>query len=110
MSNTGPGERSWQVHRAASADINMTVVAYVHYTSDFRRAYRKLPRNIQDAVDKKDKLFRSNPYHSGLNTHKLHKPLEGLWSFWVTRNYRILFEFIEDGAIFYDVGTHDIYR
>ena len=82
----------------------------IHYTSDFRRAYKKLPQHIQNAVDRKDILFRKNPFHPGLKTHKLHNPLEGLWSFWITKNFRVLFEFIKNGAIFYDVGTHDIYK
>lgn len=82
----------------------------VHYTSDFTDAYKKLPTEIKRAVDRKDKIFRENPYHPGLQTHKLGGALEGLWAFWVTKNYRVLFEFIKDETIFYDVGTHDIYK
>ena len=85
-------------------------VSEIHYTLDFRRAYKKLPKHIQNLVDGKDALFRKNPFHSGLKTHKLYKPLGGLWSFWITKNYRVLFEFIKNGAIFYDVGTHDVYK
>lgn len=88
----------------------MASIANVHYASDFRKAYKKLPRNIQNATDRKDRLFRKNSSHPSLKTHKLHGPLDGLWSFWVTRDYRILFEFVKDGAIFYDVGTHEIYK
>ena len=88
----------------------MEKISLVHYTSDFRKAYKRLPKNIQDATDKKDALFRKNPFHPSLKTHKLHGPLDNLWSFWVTRDYRILFEFVKDGVIFYDVGTHEIYR
>lgn len=88
----------------------MERILNVYYTSDFRRSYRQLPRNIQNIADRKDASFRKNPFHSGLRTHKLHGPLSGLWSFWVTRNYRVLFEFIKDGAIFYDIGTHEIYK
>ena len=82
----------------------------IHYTSDFADAYRKLPLEIKKAIDKKDKIFRKNPYHPGLQTHKLNGAFYGLWAFWVTKNYRVLFEFIKDGAIFYDVDTHDIYK
>lgn len=82
----------------------------IHYTSDFRKAYKKIPKNIQNIVDRKDALFRKTPFHSSLRTHKLHGPLDGLWSFWVTRDYRVLFEFVRGGVIFYDVGTHKIYQ
>ena len=88
----------------------MDQIKYVHYTSDFRRAYKKLPRKIQDITDRKDKLFRQQSFHPSLHTHKLHGPLKELWSFWITRDYRVLFEFLKDGVIFYDIGTHDIYR
>lgn len=82
----------------------------IHYTSDFRKAYRRLPKRIQDAVDRKDALFRKNPFNPVVKTHKLHGRLEELWSFWVVFEYRILFEFIDGGAVFYDLGTHDIYK
>ena len=88
----------------------MQVVRRISYTSDFRNAYRRLPGHIQDATDRKDALFRNEPFQPTLRTHKLHGPLQGLWSFSVTRDYRILFEFVKDEAIFYDVGTHSIYR
>lgn len=82
----------------------------VYYTSDFRKSYRKLPKRIQNAVDRKDVLFRKDPHYPSLRTHGLHGPLKGLWSFYVTKNYRVLFEFVDDGAVFYDVGTHSVYR
>ena len=88
----------------------MARIGDIHYTSDFRKSYQKLPRNIQNLVDRKDILFRKEPFHPSLRTHKLHGPLDGLWSFWITRDYRVLFELVKDGVIFYDIGTHGIYR
>ena len=88
----------------------MPKIVRIHYTSDFRKSYHKLPSRIQDIIDRKDIFFREDPFHPILRTHKLHGPLNGLWSFWITREYRVLFEFAKDGAIFYDVGTHGIYQ
>jgi addiction module RelE/StbE family toxin len=86
-------------------------VKKIHYTTDFAKAYKKLPARIQKTVDRKDQLFRENPFNPSLRTHKLHGPLKGLWSFYVTRSYRVLFEFLDgQTAIFYDVGIHEIYR
>ncbi len=82
----------------------------IHYSSEFQRAYKKLPEAVQNMVDRKDRLFRVDPMHPGLHTHKLHGPLAGLWSFYINRDYRVLFEFIKNGALFHDVGTHDIYK
>ncbi|MBU2578687.1 type II toxin-antitoxin system mRNA interferase toxin, RelE/StbE family [Patescibacteria group bacterium] len=89
----------------------MLEITEIHYTHDFKKAYQKLPKNIQKLVDKKDALFRKNPFYLTLNTHKLKGPLQGLWSFSVNFSYRILFEFLnKNSAIFYDVGTHEIYE
>ena len=88
----------------------MSPITRIHYTFAFRRAYKRLPRRIQDVLDRKDRMFRENPFHPMLRTHKLHGPLAGEWSFWVTRDYRVLFEFVRDGALFHDIGTHEIYR
>lgn len=88
----------------------MRSIFRIHYTSDFRKSYKKLPKHIQDIVDKKDVLFRKNPFEHCLRTHKLYGPLKGLWSFWITREYRVLFEFVKNVVIFYDVGAHNIYR
>ena len=83
----------------------------IFYTSDFQKAYRELPVKIQDIVDKKEAIFRKNPRYPSLQTHRLHAPLEALWRFYVTKKkYRVLFEFVANGALFHDVGTHDIYR
>ncbi len=88
----------------------MARILHIHYTSDFQKAYKKLPKEIQNVTDRKDKFFRENAFYPSLQTHKLHGLLSGLWAFWVTGSYRVMFEFIEGGAIFHDVGTHEIYR
>lgn len=85
-------------------------IRHVHYSSDFRTAYRNLPAKLQNLVDKKDAFFRTDLYHPSLRTHKLHGPLADLWAFSINRSYRVLFEFVKDGALFLDIGTHDIYK
>jgi len=89
----------------------MLSIEKIHYAPDFAKAYRRLPVHIQKYIDKKDALFRKNPFHPSLKTHKLRGPLKNLWSFCINRQYRILFEFLgQKTAIFYDVGTHEIYK
>ena len=86
-------------------------VTRIHITSSFTRAYRKLPNPIQESAKKKDKWFRHHAFDSRLKTHKLRGELEGYWSYSVNESYRILFRFVgSDEAIYYDIGTHDIYR
>lgn len=83
----------------------------VHSTSAFEKSLRKLPVWIQDLAEKKDKWFRKNAFDPRLRTHKLRGELEEYWSYSINYKYRILFRFINDTeAIYYDIGTHDIYR
>ena len=83
----------------------------VHSTSEFGKSFRKLPGHIQDLAEKKDKWFRRNAFDSRLHTHKLKGELEGYWSYYINRKYRVLFRFLNgDEVIYYDIGTHEIYK
>lgn len=59
----------------------MSRIKEIHYTLDFKKSYEKLPKNLQRIVDRKDALFRKNPFHPSLNTHKLKGPLKDLGPF-----------------------------
>lgn len=86
-------------------------VSKVHTTSDFEKSFHKLPIYIQNLAIKKDKWFRKDAFDRRLHTHKLKGELEGYWSYSINYEYRILFRFLNDGeAIYYDIGTHDIYK
>jgi len=83
----------------------------VHSTSDFEKSFRKLPAIIQDLAEKKHKLFHIDAFDPCLHTHKLKGELEGFWAYSVNYQYRIMFKFIDDNTVlYYDIGTHDIYR
>ena len=91
----------------------MTVrpIATVHTTADFEKSFRTLPRHLQDLAERKDQWFRMNAFDARLRTHKLHGGLEGHWSYSVNYQYRVLFRFLaSDAVLYYDIGTHDIYR
>jgi len=62
-------------------------------------------------AERKEQLFRIDPFHASLETHKLHGGDAPAWAFSVDRKYRIKFLFLgNDRVLFLDVGTHDIYR
>ena len=83
----------------------------VHSTSEFEKSFRKLPGYIQDLAEKKDKWFRRNAFDPRLHTHKLKGELEGYRSYYINRKYRVLFRFLNgDEVIYYDIGTHEIYK
>jgi mRNA-degrading endonuclease YafQ of YafQ-DinJ toxin-antitoxin module len=86
-------------------------IAAVHLTSDFQKSFRRLPKNIRRLAEKKDRWFRSDAFDPRLETHKLKGELAGYWAYSVNYQHRILFAFLgSDEVIYYDVGTHEIYR
>lgn len=82
----------------------------IFYHPRFRRAYKKLSTELKSKAEIKEKLFRVNPFHPSLDTHKLHGKLKNQWSFSVDIKYRILFEFDSQDVIFFDIGDHEIYK
>ena len=89
----------------------MSKISKSHSALYFEKKFEKLPRNIKKISVKKILLFENNPYHPSLNTHKLKGPLAGYWSFYINKNYRVLFRFLENNeVIYYDIDTHDIYK
>lgn len=83
---------------------------YVLYHPQFQRDFDRLPKRVQDSAIRAEKLFRNNPRHPSLKTHKLHGKMRGLLSFSVTREYRIVFELSDDRVVFLIIGKHEIYR
>ncbi len=84
----------------------MTII----YSTKFAKEYRKLPLKIKLLAEKKEKVFRQNPYQASLKTHKLTGSLAGYSAFSINYQYRIIFEFRENDEVwFHAVGTHAIY-
>lgn len=82
----------------------------VIYSPRFARDYKKLPTGIKDIAEKKENIFRNNPFDTRLKTHKLTGQLDGYWALSVTHSYRIIFDFVgEDTVRFYRVGPHTVY-
>ncbi len=75
----------------------------------FDRDYARLPRNIQERVDKQLSLLFSNPYHGSLQTQKMRGHAD-IWEARVTGSYRFTFKIVGDTYRLRRVGTHEIYR
>ncbi|HAV66731.1 TPA: type II toxin-antitoxin system mRNA interferase toxin, RelE/StbE family [Candidatus Beckwithbacteria bacterium] len=83
----------------------------IYYSSKFSREYKKLPTNIKSLAEEKEPIFRKNPHHPKLKTHKLTGKLKSYWAFSIDYQHRIIFEFINKNAVwFHSVGTHQVYR
>jgi len=85
---------------------------HVEYSNKYLKAASRLSAKLIALADKKEALFRSDPFHPSLETHKLHGKEKDAWAFSVTQKYRIKFLFLTDTIVlFLDVGTHnDVYR
>ncbi|OGZ96404.1 MAG: hypothetical protein A2679_00085 [Candidatus Sungbacteria bacterium RIFCSPHIGHO2_01_FULL_54_26] len=81
-------------------------------TETFTRLYQKLPKRIQAKAASKTDTFRRNPFHPSLRTKKLEPHHEDVWSFWIDKNYRIKFRFLDTRQVhlLYVGDRKDIYR
>jgi mRNA-degrading endonuclease RelE of RelBE toxin-antitoxin system len=79
------------------------------FTKNFVRDYRKLPQEIQQAVDKQLEILLENARHSSLNVKKMNDPRE-IWEGRITGGYRFTFQIESDIYIMRKVGTHDILK
>ena len=82
---------------------------FVHQTKGFEKELRKLPSGVKNLLKKQELIFKNNWLDPNLHTKKI-KELDGVYSFRVTRKYRVLFYFSKNNAIFFSVGHRkDIY-
>lgn len=80
------------------------------YSPQFSREYKKLPPDIKEKAEGKEKIFRKNPFDPRLKTHKLKGRLDNFWAFSINLRYRIIFKFQDDNKIrFYAIGDHSLY-
>ena len=78
-------------------------------TKPFDQDYEALPKNIQDLVDRKLKIFLQNPRHPSLRVKKMEDPKE-IWEASITKAYRFTFQIKKDTYTLRRVGTHDILK
>ena len=83
----------------------------IAYKATFLKKFNKLPPNLQDEAREKIEIFREDPFHPFLKAHKLHGRMDGMWSFSINYEYRIIFQYIlKDEVALLAIGNHDIYK
>ncbi len=89
----------------------MPKISKSYTTPYFEKKFTKLPKDLQKIAIRKILLFENNPFHPSLHTHKLKGPLSEFWSFYINKNFRVLFRFLKNNeVVYYDIDTHDIYK
>jgi mRNA-degrading endonuclease RelE of RelBE toxin-antitoxin system len=82
-------------------------------SNTFRSSFQRLPRDIQKVAVEKFKLFKENPYHPSLKTHKLGGS-GGIIAGHITESYVFTFRVTRDDSgericESLDIGKHVIY-
>ena len=84
-------------------------IATIRVTSHFTRQYKRLSPDIREIAEAREQIFRADAFDPRLRTHKLSGRLKDLWAFSVTRDIRIIFEFLEaDEVLFHSIGPHQV--
>jgi hypothetical protein len=76
-----------------------------HASPDFWAAYRQLTRHVQLLADKNFALVKVDPKHPSLYLKKVGRFI----SVGVGRNHRALAMPVEDGLLWFWIGTHATY-
>ncbi len=80
-------------------------------TSGFRKAFKRKVRgnkNLEARFRNRVAIFQENPFDPRLKTHRLSGQLQGLWSFSIDHDVRVIFSFVDPSrALFVDIGTHE---
>jgi addiction module RelE/StbE family toxin len=79
----------------------------------FKKIYKKWVRQhpeLKAQFEKKIIQFEQDPFHPALKTHSLSGVLKGLWSFRVSYEQRLVFDFADESrtrVILIDIGSHE---
>ena len=75
----------------------------------FQKDFRRLPRDIQAKLPATLERFMSNPRHPSLHTKKM-EGVRDIWELRVSDNYRVTFQFVQEGVLLRRIGTHNVLR
>jgi len=74
-------------------------------SSSFWACHDKLPSNVKKLAAKNFELIKGNILHPSLHTKKVGK----FWSVRIGKRYRALATEVEDGLLWFWIGTHSDY-
>ena len=82
------------------------------YTTEYIRAYKKLPLELKNEVKEKVEQFKNPRNHVQLRLHKLHGDMKSYHSFSVNYSVRVIVRLVKKKAIAFmiDIGSHDVYQ
>ena len=69
------------------------------YSREFLSSVKQLQKIQQKKLSKLLLALQENPFHTLLHTKRLKGPLLGILSFRITRDWRVMFQFIDAATI-----------
>lgn len=78
----------------------------IYRTERFKKAYKKLPSEIQLRTKEKLILFVGDIRHPSIRVKKI-QGTDNIWEASITMNYRFTFEKLPDGYLLRNIGPHD---
>jgi mRNA-degrading endonuclease RelE of RelBE toxin-antitoxin system len=79
-----------------------------HTTTQFRRAFAKLPESVQKQTREAYRKFQQDPGHPSLRFKKVHSELP-IYSARISKDYRAVGQLEGDAVIWFWVGSHAEY-
>ena len=76
-----------------------------HSSSSFWSAYNALPISVQKVADQNYGLLKDNPKHPSLHFKKINR----FWSVRDGLHYRALAVEVDDGLLWFWIGSHTVY-
>lgn len=82
------------------------------YGSHFLKSAKRLPQETKNKLAKLLESLAQNPFHPLLHTKHLTGKLSGFLSFRITRDFRVIFQFLDEQTIqlIEAADRKDIYR
>ena len=71
----------------------------IYYSNYFLSQAKKLPSHQQKKLAELLKLLQENPFHPKLHSKNLTGKLSGLYSFRITRDWRVIFQFLSPAEV-----------
>lgn len=84
----------------------MRIFISPYFKKRYQRLIKKNPQ-LRTLTDKKISLFEKNPLHHSLRLHKLSGKVIDQWSISLKGDLRIVFQYVKEGILLTDIGSHD---
>ena len=79
----------------------------LHYSTRFRRQWKRLSTKVKDEVDVRVDMLQKSEFDVSLNNHKLSGKYIEYRSINVTGDIRLAYKRVPDGFYLFTIGTHN---